>query len=266
MLLHPNGNAGSREIKKMKLTLVLLFVIAIQHSGPVQAQTRQIGGKDASIQQYPFMAAIAFARRLVGNGAIIAPRWILTSASAVYAPQDALFDVQVGADTFMGTGDWYEVLAIHKHPEFIGWDYNIALIHLKGPIQYSDTVKPIDLADTVVDQLEVTMLSYGNNEDSTQHLREATYTLSTNDECVSFLTDGLAQSMVIEQRGFCVRPVPGTEQGQWFNDAGAPIVASGKLYGLFAFSEDEGGVNEGSVGTRVTSFLDWIHSKMAAYD
>ncbi|XP_035917172.1 chymotrypsin-1-like [Anopheles stephensi] len=231
----------------------------------VLAQRRQIGGRDTSIRQYPFMAAVAFARQLVGNGAIIAPRWILTSASAVYAPQDALFDVQVGADSFMGSGSWYEVLQIYRHPEFVGWDYNIALIHLKGPIKYSDTVQPIGLATTDTDYIDATMLSYGINEQETQHLREAAYTLSADDECVAFLTDWLAKEMITQHRGYCVRPFRGAQQGQWFNDAGAPVVANNLLYGVFAFAEDEGGINEGSVATRVISFADWIQRTMQAH-
>uniref|UniRef100_A0A182S7I9 Peptidase S1 domain-containing protein n=1 Tax=Anopheles maculatus TaxID=74869 RepID=A0A182S7I9_9DIPT len=247
----------------MKSTLVLFSLICLFCS--VTAQNRQIGGTDVSIGQYPFMAAIAFARKLVGNGAIIMQRWILTSASAVYAPQDALFDVQVGADTFMGSGSWYEVLSIYRHPEFVGWDYNIALIHLKGPITYSDTVQPIALTTTDTDYIDVTMISYGINEQDTQHLRKAEYTLSADDECVAFLTDSLAKEMVTQHRGYCVRSFRGLQQGQWFNDAGAPLVANSLLYGLFAFAEDEGGINEGSVAVRVINFADWIHSTMAAH-
>ncbi|XP_050075417.1 trypsin-4-like [Anopheles maculipalpis] len=247
----------------MKLLSVLFALICICSS--VSAQVRQLGGADASVRQYPFMAGVAFARKLVGNGAIIAPRWVLTSASAVYAPQDILFDVQVGADSFLGTGSWYEVLQIYRHPEFVGWDYNIALIHLKGPITYTDTVQPIALATTDRDYLEVIMVSYGTNEEDTQHLREAAYTISADDECVAFLTDGLAKEMVIQHRGYCLLPYRGAQQGQWFNDAGAPVVANNQLYGVFAFSEDEGGINEGSVVTRVISFADWIQSTMVAH-
>uniref|UniRef100_A0A182PPE5 Peptidase S1 domain-containing protein n=1 Tax=Anopheles epiroticus TaxID=199890 RepID=A0A182PPE5_9DIPT len=246
--------------------LLLFLVIALQQLDQAVGQLRQIGGRDVPILEYPFMAAIAFQKQLAGNGAIIGPRWVITSASAVFAPTDSLFDVQVGADSFSGPGSWYEVRAIFKHPEFIGWDHNIALIHLKGPIKYSDTVQPIELADVFIEQFQVTMLSYGINENDSRHLREALYDASSNNECVQFLTDGLAKQMVMDQRGFCVRALPGTQQGQWYNDAGAPIVAYGKLHGVFAFAETEGGINQGAVGTRIYAFLDWIRATMAKHN
>uniref|UniRef100_A0A182K3Q6 Peptidase S1 domain-containing protein n=1 Tax=Anopheles christyi TaxID=43041 RepID=A0A182K3Q6_9DIPT len=246
----------------MKLTLVLLFVTTVQCLGSAEAKRLEIGGKDTGILLYPFMAAIELAKKLIGNGAIIAQRYVLTSASAVLEPHYSLYKVQVGADTFQGTGDWYEVLTIYKHPEFIGWDYNIALIHLKDRIAFGDTVQSIPIADTFTNNLEVLMLSYGTNEDNTMHLREAICTISTGEDCVKFLTGGLSKDIVLQGHGFCVHGTPGTEQGQWPTDAGAPIVAAGKLYGVFAFTEDEGRVNVGSVGTSVSSFLEWIYETM----
>uniref|UniRef100_A0A6E8VND8 Peptidase S1 domain-containing protein n=2 Tax=Anopheles coluzzii TaxID=1518534 RepID=A0A6E8VND8_ANOCL len=251
----------------MKLAPALLFVITVHHLDPsVQAKRLQIGGKDTGIFLYPYMAAIEFAQKLVGNGAIVAQRYILTSASAVAEPHDSLYKVQLGANVFKGPGDLYEVLTIYKHPQYIGWDYNIALLHLKDPIRYSDSVQPAIIADTFVSKLQVLLVSYGTNEDGTMHLREAIYTTSTGAECVDSLTRGLSKEIIIQEHGFCVRSPPGAEQGQWADDAGAPIVADGKLYGVFAFSEQEGKTNVGSIGTRVSAFLEWIYETMEGHD
>uniref|UniRef100_A0A182WL51 Peptidase S1 domain-containing protein n=1 Tax=Anopheles minimus TaxID=112268 RepID=A0A182WL51_9DIPT len=248
----------------MKFAVVFLSLICLYYSRPVQAQVRQIGGKDASVINYPFMAAISLARTLMGNGAIIQSRWILTSASAVYFTQDSLYDVQVGADTFKGTGNWYEVLRIYRHSEYIGWDHNIALIQLKGHIKYTSVVQPIDLAVTDTDFLEAVMLSYGFNEQGTAHLREGTYKLTATDECVNFVIEDIAKNMIRNQQGYCVFPLSSTGQGQWANDAGAPMVAYGQLYGLFAFAEHRGGINQGSVATRVFKFTNWIQGTITA--
>ncbi|XP_050072795.1 trypsin-like [Anopheles maculipalpis] len=228
-----------------------------------QAQIRHVGGKDVSARQYPFVAAIAYMRQLVGNGAIITPKWILTAASAVYHYPDSEHNSGLGADDFHGRADWHEVGKIVRHPEFIGWDNNIAMVQVRGTIQYSDTIQPINIATKLPETVEVVMVSYGKNEHDTTHLRAAAYSLiSDNVDCISLLKEYSAKEVIWQQHGFCLLPPPGTEQSQWYNDAGASMVANGELYAVFAFAEHEGGLNEGSVATRVASFLGWIQNVM----
>uniref|UniRef100_A0A182K3Q4 Peptidase S1 domain-containing protein n=1 Tax=Anopheles christyi TaxID=43041 RepID=A0A182K3Q4_9DIPT len=246
----------------MKLFVLASFVCCFGRLA--QAQLRQVGGKDVSVRQYPFVAAIAYERQLnIGNGAIITPSWIITSASAVSTLPDGSYDVALGTSDFYSVANWYQVQQIFRHPEFVGWDYNIALIQIRGRIVFSDTIQPITIGSSFPDAIEATMLSYGKNEHETTHLRSATYTLiSDNVDCVRLLDEYRAKEVIWQQHGFCLIPPPGTEQGQWFNDAGAPLVTNGQLYAVFAFAEHEGGTNEGSVATRVASFAGWIQTTM----
>uniref|UniRef100_A0A182M0K1 Peptidase S1 domain-containing protein n=1 Tax=Anopheles culicifacies TaxID=139723 RepID=A0A182M0K1_9DIPT len=245
----------------MKLCLIVASLCCFTI---VRAQIRQVGAKDVSVQQYPFIAVISYARQLIGNGALIAPKWILTSASAVYSYPDSEYNVALGASDFYGSGKWYKVGQIFRHPEFVGWDYNIAMVLIRGKVQYTDTIQPIAIGTSFPETIEVTMLSYGQNEHNTTHLRGATYTLiSDNTDCIRLLDEYMAKEMIWNRNGFCMIPPPGTIQGQWFNDAGAPMVAQGQLYAVFAFAEHEGGLNEGSVATRVASFHGWIQTIMS---
>ncbi|XP_052898492.1 trypsin-7-like [Anopheles moucheti] len=246
----------------MKVSLVFLSLICIYYSRSARAQVRHIGGRNVAIKDFPFMAAISYANTHVGNGAIIHKRFILTSASAVYFLEESLYYVQVGTNQFLDYGTYYEVNHIHKHPEFVGWDYNIALIHLKGSIKYTDMVRPIALPDTDTATVTAQMLSFGLNEHGTHSLREADYRLTSDRECISSLTDWLAKRMISDLQGYCVFPIPGQEQGQFFSDAGAPLIVNGQLFGLFAFAEHHGGVNDGSVATRVFRFTTWIQEKI----
>uniref|UniRef100_A0A182SWM1 Peptidase S1 domain-containing protein n=1 Tax=Anopheles maculatus TaxID=74869 RepID=A0A182SWM1_9DIPT len=173
----------------MKLLLAVVSIVSFITIF-AKAQTRQVGGKDVSARQYPFVAVIAFTRQLVGNGAIITPKWILTSASAVYHSPDSEYNIGLGTDDFHSKADWHEVLKVLRYPEFVGWDNNIAMVQLRGTIKYSDTVQPINIATTFPETVEVTMLSYGKNEHDTTHLRAATYTLiSDNVDCVGLLKE-----------------------------------------------------------------------------
>ncbi|XP_053674467.1 trypsin-like [Anopheles nili] len=228
------------------------------------AQHRQIGGKDVTVQEFPFVVAITYERELCGHGAILDRRWILSSASSFYNQPYSEYNVAVATDDIEGDASWHEVDNVFLHPEWVGWDYNIALVKLKDEVTYSGTVQPINIPnDDSNIPLDVTMLSYGKNEDGTSHLRGATYTLKTDESCLSLLSNSASKDVITEGHGFCLIPPEGSEQGQYFSDAGAPVVKGDELYGVFAFSEDKGGVNKASVATRVRFFADWIQSSIA---
>ncbi|XP_041773533.1 trypsin-1-like [Anopheles merus] len=243
----------------------LFFATLLCLAALAKGQRRQIGGTDVSIVQYPFVVGILLQRTIIiGNGAILAPSWVLTSASAVFNTPDSEYSIATGSEDLFTPAAQYQVQRIFRHPEFVGWDYNVALVKVSGKIVFGDTVQPIAIATTEPETVnDATMLSYGKNEDGTAHLRSATYTLiSDNDDCVRLLQEYQAKEVIWQHHGFCLIPPPGTQQGQWFNDAGAPLVADGQLYAVFAFAENEGGTNEGSVATRLTSFAGWIQSIM----
>ncbi|XP_053674466.1 serine protease SP24D-like [Anopheles nili] len=250
----------------MNAKLVLLVAIFGLLVGLASTQSRQIGGKDVIVQDYPFVVAITYLRELCGNGAIIQKRWIVSSASSFYNRPFSQYDVAVATDDFRGDATWHEVLNIYIHPEWVGFEHNIGLVKLVTEVSYSVAVQPISIATNDWSRpLDVTMLSYGKNEAGSTHLRAATYTLKTDQTCLQLLQDYNSRDVITLGHGYCLIPPAGTERGQYVNDAGAPVVKDNQLYGLFAFSENSGGVNDVSVATRVTFFTDWIESSIARY-
>ncbi|XP_053674468.1 trypsin-like [Anopheles nili] len=248
----------------MNAKLVLLGVIFGLFARSTNAQHRQIGGKDVSVQEFPFVVAITYLRELCGHGAIIDRRWIVSSASSFYNQPFSEYNVALDTDDFNGIANWQEVENIFVHPEWIGWDHNIALVKLKQELTYSGTIQPINIPTSDTSRpLDVTMVSYGTNEESTTHLRGASYTLKTDESCLKLLQDFSAKDVITLGQGYCLIPPEGAERGQYANDAGAPVVKGDELYGLFAFSENTGGVNQVSVVTRVMFFTDWIQSSIA---
>uniref|UniRef100_A0A182PPE6 Peptidase S1 domain-containing protein n=1 Tax=Anopheles epiroticus TaxID=199890 RepID=A0A182PPE6_9DIPT len=221
---------------------------------------------DANIQEYPFVAAIAYAKQLKGNGAILSRDWILTSGGAVALLPDGEYDVLAGSNDFNKPAQWIRVWRILRHPEYVGWDYDIALVQAHGGIEFSQTVQPININPTFPETVDVTMLSYGANEHGTATLRKAPYTLiSDNIDCIRLLREYKSKQIIWQRHGFCLIPPPGTERAQWSNDTGAPLVVGDQLFALFAYAEYEGVINGGSVAIRVTSFTDWIEKVIARW-
>uniref|UniRef100_A0A182JLG0 Uncharacterized protein n=1 Tax=Anopheles atroparvus TaxID=41427 RepID=A0A182JLG0_ANOAO len=147
----------------MQLTIV--FLLACCHFfGPALSQKRQYGGYDVNIRQYPFVVAISLGGQTTGSGAIIAPRWILSSASAFLVPYHDSYKVNVGADA-VGGGQWYQGQMVYQHPEWEGFQDNIALLKTNRKIKFGPTAQPIKLFESNPDGIDnALMLSYGENE------------------------------------------------------------------------------------------------------
>lgn len=57
--------------------------------------------------------------------------------------------VRVGSNYMDRGGIVYDVAAIHEHPKFVreDFDYDIAVIKLKGKLAFSDRIQPVNLPD-----------------------------------------------------------------------------------------------------------------------
>uniref|UniRef100_A0A182QN61 Peptidase S1 domain-containing protein n=1 Tax=Anopheles farauti TaxID=69004 RepID=A0A182QN61_9DIPT len=245
----------------MRSIIALLGVIsAASFFGPCMAQRRLVGGTDADIYKYSFVVGITFQRELFGNGAILSKRWVLTAASTFYQTPHSAYHVIAGAEDYFGEAKWFQVERAILHPEWTGWTHNIALVLISGSFSYTSRVQPINLASSNPDTLQAQMLSFGINEHGTRRLREATFFLTSDQNCVNQLTDFFAKQFVEQRQAYCLLPGPGPAKGQWYNDVGAPLVAGNELYAVFAFNENGGGGNQGAVATRVGFFRNWIES------
>ncbi|XP_041769694.1 trypsin-7-like [Anopheles merus] len=224
--------------------------------GLVQAQS---GVAEASIYQYQFVVAITYARQLHGNGVILSKRWILSSASTFYRYSFTEYTVAVGAEDYQNEATWYEVEHGYKHPKYIGSDYNIAVVLIRGSIEYSSRVQPIHLPASNPDGVAAaTMLSFGGSDERQAHLRQVKLVLTTDQSCIDQQADFRAKQYIWDGVGYCALPEPDrTTNDLWHTATGAPIVADRVLYAVFA--KHEAGDHRGQeVATRIWHFKDWI--------
>ena len=126
--------------------LLLLLIIPFLSFG----QADIVGGDDANIQDYPYMAA------LIGGGwgggyafcgaSIINEYWILTAAHCMSGQSANNTSVRVGTSTsYAQGGDTYDVAQIITHENYSSTTNgnDIALLRLENPIEFSNTVSPV---------------------------------------------------------------------------------------------------------------------------
>ncbi|XP_053674469.1 trypsin-7-like [Anopheles nili] len=247
----------------MNVKLVLLVAIVGLLGESTKAQHRQVGGEPVVIRDYPFVAAIGYLQEYCGNGAIIQRRWILSTASTFYKQPYWQYDVAVATDDYRDDHKWYEVDKVYTPSDWVGWDHNIALVKLKEDLVYSVVVQPINMADEDwIRPLDVTMLSFGTNEDFTSHLRVATYTLTTDESCLDWIDEASRKESIYLGHAYCLIPPDFTSRAVYYNDVGAPVVKDNKLYGLLAYTKHDGAPSDVAIVTRVPFFKSWVESNM----
>ncbi|XP_053674465.1 uncharacterized protein LOC128724768 [Anopheles nili] len=219
----------------------------------VQLQLHQVDGQATTVQKYPFMNAIAFNREFVGNGVILAPQWVLTTASVCLATPDTTYDVLYGADDYLTYNGANPVERIFRHSGRPGPENNLALVNVRNAVGYTDTIQPIQLADSnTPDVINVTLVAYGKTESSQTHLREQPFMLT---KCENTLTDPSSVEVVIHDSGWCVASQKDAIQELQRKGQGAPMVVNGQLYGLYT--------NEFTIMPNPTAKSEWIQGIMA---
>ncbi|XP_052859676.1 chymotrypsin-1-like [Anopheles cruzii] len=240
---------------------ILLFAIAVTFVGLTQAQERMAGATNTTIDKYPFLAAISYANSgLVGCGAILTDRWILTAASVIIAEPANFYLVRVGTSNFRKGATRYRVISKISSFNYNGYDSNLGMVKLVQPLRFGRTIQPIPIATCWPDTVQVTMVSFGQNEGNLKGgpLQRADLELTIKPDCYKKLTNKQAQEAVKSGYSYCVRSADRRPKGHYLTDAGAPAVVHNRLYGIFSYTENKGGIAKASVATRVPDFQTFI--------
>uniref|UniRef100_A0A1Q3FII4 Putative trypsin n=1 Tax=Culex tarsalis TaxID=7177 RepID=A0A1Q3FII4_CULTA len=245
---------------------ILLLTVATAAPGDYQ---RIVNGTDATIEDYPFMISL---RSRTGShscgGSILNERWILTAAHCVdYYSTVYYQSVQVGRSDVSREVDesvhFIEDVIIHPHYN-PGNSYvnDIALIRLKTPLVFSDTVQPVRLPTlkwSEVANLDVTLIGWGRLEsdgDLPTRLQQVDYFVVPNDRCNEFHRSHIYPSHI------CAA-VPDGGKGQCSGDSGGPLLSNGVQVGIVSWSVKPCAVAPyPGVLTKVSFFLDWIRENV----
>nr|AAT09849.1 chymotrypsin-like serine proteinase [Anthonomus grandis] len=199
------------------------------------------------------------------GGSLIGPKTILTAAHCVMSSNGNAILVYLGAHNMPPLPSEGAILEFSMqfvmHPDFeISTVQNdVALVYLFTPVQETERIKFIQLADDPsVNYLgrEASASGWGlAGDDATSQspvLREVTSTIISNVAC------RMAYMGIVIRSNICLKGEEGRSTCR--GDSGGPLVIDNKQVGIVSFGTSAGcEVGWPPVFARVTSYIDWIN-------
>lgn len=263
-------STGSRRRPAWGTVVVLLSLVAgvLSLVGPSATPASAIvGGSNASIADHPWQVSLVFTGegRRSGHfcgGSIVDAHTVVTAAHC-YVPRNKFF-VRAGVSGRMQTtGQDVAVQRVDRHPRHARrWAGDVAVIKLKTPLQFNESVQPIalasdeDLSNATVGSVSGWGLRFEGSRKRPFHLKAVTIDLISDTQCRTLL------NARVERASETCGHTPGA--GACRGDSGGPLVvrdATGepKLAGLVSWGNECGGP---SVFAEVPNFSQWITERM----
>ncbi|MFO7191833.1 MAG: serine protease [Thermocrispum agreste] len=223
------------------------------------SQAEIVGGQQARIRDYPYVAYLADRRgRQFCGAALFAPARVVTAAHCVAnVDADALIVVAGREDTRTDAGREVGVRRIWVHPRFRNAvrGYDVAVLELAGPLPY----RPVRLAGEADDDLyqggrKATVLGWGYTAEGGQSspvLRSAEVPVRSDRVCSQAYVQYVPEVMVCA--GYDDGGVDACQ-----GDSGGPLVVRGKLIGLVSWGEGCARPGKPGVYTEVRALVEDI--------
>ena len=231
---------------------------------------RIVGGVEAKISDYPYVVQVLSSKGgFVGGGSIITKRFIVTAAHIGEADPVA---VLVGSGIRM-MGTRHEVDMI-KHERFAhaGWKNDIALLKLRKPLVFSDTVKRIKLgprSGELDKRPTAEVIGFGETEERqlSNKLLKAKLKILTEETCKAKAITGRANPSYLFQEHICAANYE-EKKDSCTGDSGGPLIVKSSqsehiLIGVVSFGpKDCMKFKNPAYYTRISSYVDWILAKI----
>ncbi|XP_057689681.1 suppressor of tumorigenicity 14 protein homolog [Corythoichthys intestinalis] len=233
---------------------------------------RIVGGQNAELGEWPWQVSLHFLTSgHVCGASIISEKWLL-SASHCFVTHDAANHVASNWQTYSGMQDQFKhedvqrrpVKRIISHPDYnqMTFDYDIALLELSEPLEFSNTIQPICLpapSHVFPAGMSCWVTGWGalrEGGQKAQLLQKASVKI-INDSVCNVVTEGQVTSRMLCS-GFLSGGVDACQ-----GDSGGPLVCfeeSGKWFqsGIVSWGEGCARRNKPGVYTRVTKLREWI--------
>lgn len=270
-------------------SIVLIFV---QNSSSfftdagMNSNSRIVGGKFAEENQFPHHASITYDEIFICGGSIISSTFILTAAHCVSYKIER-FGIVVGTNNLkFDTSQLLEIEKIKIHEGYINNFLivinDIALVMLKKPLEFSLSVKPIQMeTEEIPVGSNVTIIGFGR--DSIHH-PESEF-LKFNDEIYVESNNGCSYAFFNFDSIICLGSEleNGACSVSFFEnmenlrkslnfiffysqgDSGGSAIHNGKIVGITSYGyvgiEEDCGFNPDSY-TKVSFYVGWIENSM----
>ncbi|KAK5868796.1 hypothetical protein PBY51_009773 [Eleginops maclovinus] len=257
-------------------------VIALQcfECGTRAKLPRIIGGVEATLGRWPWQVSLYYSNRHTCGGSIITSQWVVTAAHCVHnyrLPQVSSWVVYAGivtrssAKMAQHTGYAVEKIIYNKNYNHRSHDSDIALMKLRTPLNFSDTIRPVCLPQYDYDLpggTQCWISGWGYTQPDGVHspdtLKEAPVPIISTKKCNS----SCMYNGEITPRMLCAGYTEGKVDACQ-GDSGGPLVCQDenawRLVGVVSWGTGCAEPNHPGVYTKVVEFLGWIYDMIETY-
>ncbi|XP_077467109.1 transmembrane protease serine 5 isoform X2 [Stigmatopora argus] len=273
------GTLVCRQLGYLRQSCITHKVIALQcfECGTRAKLPRIIGGEEATLGRWPWQVSLYYSNRHTCGGSIITSQWIITAAHCVHnyrLPQVSSWAVYTGvvtrslAKTTARMGHAVEKIVYNKNYNHLSHDSDIALMKLRTPLNFSDTVRPVCLPQYDYDPpggTQCWISGWGYTQPDGVHssdtLKEAPIPIISTNKCNS----SCMYNGEITPQMLCAGYTEGKVDACQ-GDSGGPLVCQDdnvwRLIGVVSWGNGCAEPNHPGVYTKVVTFLEWIYEMM----
>ncbi|XP_026330491.1 transmembrane protease serine 9-like [Hyposmocoma kahamanoa] len=232
--------------------------------------SRVVGGDEAGIDEFPWMAKLTYFKKFYCGGMLINDRYVLTAAHCVKGFMWFMIKVTFGehnrCNATVRPETRFVLRAIANKFTLSNFDNDIALLRLNERVPISDAIKPICLPsndDNLYVGVKAVAAGWGTLTEEGKvscTLQEVEVPVLSNEECRN---TKYTASMITDNMLCAGYPKTG-QKDSCQGDSGGPLVTERKhdkryeLIGVVSWGNGCARVGYPGVYTRVTNYLEWI--------